>query len=264
MSFEVPSALAITFYSVSTILQWFRVKGREIPKFYVQLLTLGGVIAQCLSVYHAIHIPAGINLNFFSTGSLSAGMVVLIVLVSSLRKPVENLLLGLLPLAIAAIATNMLFSATSVILTNHSAGLVAHILFSILSYSMMTVAAFQALLLSYQEKHLKDHLPIGIIKAFPPMQTMEKLLFEFLWAGLILLTVALGTGFMYLQDMFAQHVAHKTILGVLAWCLFVILLAGRAFLGWRGRTAIRWTLSGFFMLMLAYFGSRFIIDLVLN
>ena len=264
MSVEVPSTLAITFYSISAILQWLRVKGRGIPKLYVQLLTLGGVIAQGLSVYLAIHIPAGINLNFFSTGSLCTGMVVLIVLLSSLRKPVENLFLGLLPLAIAAIATNLLFSASTVILTNHSVGLISHILVSILSSSMMTVAAFQALLLAYQEKHLKDHLPIGMIRAFPPMQTMEKLLFEFLWAGLILLTIALGTGFLYLQNMFAQQVAHKTILGVLAWCLFVILLAGRTFLGWRGRTAIRWTLSGFFMLMLAYFGSRFIIDLVLN
>ncbi|MCL6272006.1 cytochrome c biogenesis protein CcsA [Sansalvadorimonas sp. 2012CJ34-2] len=264
MSVEVPSALAITLYSISAILQWLRVKGRDIPRSYVQLLTLGGVTAQCLSVYHAIHIPAGINLNFFSTGSLSAGMVVLIVLASSLRKPVENLFLGLLPLAIAAIATNMLFSASSVILTNHSAGLVAHIIVSILSYSVMTVAAFQALLLSYQERHLKDHLPVGIIKAFPPMQTMEKLLFEFLWAGLILLTFSLGSGFFYLHDMFAQHIAHKTILGVMAWFLFATLLAGRSLLGWRGRTAIRWTLSGFLLLMLAYFGSRFIIDLVIN
>ncbi len=264
MSAEVTSVLAIILYSLSALLQWLRIRGREIPKPAVQFLALGGAIAQCLSIYYIIHSSVGVNLSFFATGSLSSWMVVLIILASSLRKPVENLLVVILPLAIAAIACSVIAPAPSSILTSRQPGLIGHILISILAYSTMTVAAFQALLLAYQEKHLKAHLPTGIIKAFPPMQTMEKLLFEFLWVGLILLTIALGSGFVYLQDMFAQQIAHKTILGVMAWCLFATLLAGRMRLGWRGRTAIRWTLSGFFVLMLAYFGSKLIIELVLN
>lgn len=143
--------------------------------------------------------------------------------------------------------------------------MVAHVLVSVLAYSMLTVAAIQAVLLAYQENHLKHHRHSNsIIRAFPPMQTMEKLLFEFLWVGLILLTLSLASGFLYLHDAFVQHVAHKTILSVLAWILFVILLAGRRVLGWRGQTATRWTLSGFTFLMLAFFGSKFVMDLMIN
>ncbi|WP_281646043.1 cytochrome c biogenesis protein CcsA [Parendozoicomonas sp. Alg238-R29] len=264
MSVEVPSALAIILYTLSALSQWLRIQGKSINKLAVQLFALGGAIAQALSIYYVVHTEAGINLNFFAVGSLSSWMVILIILLSSIRKPVENLLIVLLPMAIAAIATSDLITAQSTILSNRSAGMVAHIIVSILAYSTLTVAAFQALLLAYQENHLKHHHPVGIIRAFPPMQTMEKLLFEFLWAGLILLTLCLGSGFAYLNDMFAQHLAHKTILAVMAWIMFAILLAGRSFMGWRGRTAIRMTLSGFAFLMLAFFGSKFVLDLVIN
>ena len=264
MTLEVPSILAILLYSGSTLCQWLRMQSRAIQKEWVLLLTLGGAIAQLLSIYHVIHIEAGINLTFFTVGSLSSWMVILIVLMSCIRKPVENLLIILLPLAIAAIATSAFLNTPTLILQNHRPGMIGHILISILAYSTLTVAAVQALLLAYQENHLKRHIPTGIIRAFPPMQTMEKLLFEFVWAGLILLTFSLGSGLIYLQDMFAQHVAHKTILGIMAWCLFATLLAGRTLYGWRGRTATRWTLGGFFVLMLAYFGSKLIIELVLN
>ncbi|MTI12411.1 cytochrome C assembly family protein [Sansalvadorimonas verongulae] len=264
MSVEAPSAIAVVLYVISALCQWLRIKGKDINKLFVQLLALGGAVAQCFSLYYVIHPPEGINLNFFAVASLSSWVVILIVLLSSIRKPVDNLLIVLLPMAVAAIASSDLISARHTILLDHSAGIISHIIISIVAYSTMTVAAFQALLLAYQEKHLKQHHPTGIIRAFPPMQTMEKLLFEFLWAGLILLTLCLASGFAYLNDMFAQHVAHKTIFGALAWILFATLLAGRTFRGWRGRTAIRWTLSGFVFLMLAFFGSKFVLDLVIN
>jgi ABC-type uncharacterized transport system permease subunit len=82
--------------------------------------------------------------------------------------------------------------------------------------------------------------------------------------GFLLLSVALGTGFMFLEDMFAQHLAHKTILSVAAWTVFGILLWGRFRFGWRGRTALRWTLAGFVVLMIAYFGSKFVLELILQ
>jgi ABC-type uncharacterized transport system permease subunit len=93
---------------------------------------------------------------------------------------------------------------------------------------------------------------------------MESLLFEMIALGFALLTLALGTGFMFLEDMFAQHLAHKTLLSVLAWSVFGVLLWGRFRFGWRGRTALRWTLVGFVVLMLAYFGSKFVLELILH
>jgi len=91
---------------------------------------------------------------------------------------------------------------------------------------------------------------------------MEKLLFDFILAGFIGLTLALLSGFIFLEDLFSQHLVHKTALSIIAWLVFATLLIGRFTIGWRGRTAIRWTLSGFISLMLAYFGSKFVLEFI--
>lgn len=264
MSITLSSLLAIAFYLSGTLYQWVSLRGRDINRHLVQALVFAGALAHTLSIYLTIHTPKGINLNFFNVGSLSSWVIILIILFSSLRKPVNNLLIALLPMAIAAIACSFLLRAPEDIILSTQTGIIFHIILSILAYSTLTVAAFQAVLLAWQEHRLKHHQPTSFIQAFPPMQTMEKLLFEFLWAGLILLTLSLTTGFIYLTDMFTQHIAHKTVLSVIAWCLFSTLLAGRHLLGWRGQTAIRWTLAGFVCLMFAYFGSKFVLDMILN
>jgi ABC-type uncharacterized transport system permease subunit len=122
----------------------------------------------------------------------------------------------------------------------------------------------QAILLAIQDRHLHRRQPVRFVRALPPLQTMESLLFEMIALGFVLLSVALGTGFVFLEDMFAQHLAHKTILSVAAWTVFGILLWGRFRFGWRGRTALRWTLAGFVVLMIAYFGSKFVLELILH
>ena len=93
---------------------------------------------------------------------------------------------------------------------------------------------------------------------------MESLLFQMIATGFALLTLALVTGFLFLEDIFAQHLVHKTTLSIIAWFVFGILLWGRWRFGWRGQTALRWTIGGFIFLMLAYFGSKFVLELVLN
>ncbi len=264
MSVETYSIVAIILYGISAVCQWLRIQGRSIGKPVVSLLAAVGVGAQTYSLHHIIHNAAGINLNIYAICSLCSWLVILILLISSIRKPVENLLALVLPMAMVAIGTSTFIPSQPTLLSSHSPGLVSHIIISVLAYSTLSVAAIQAILLAYQENLLKRHASNRLMRAFPPMQTMEKLLFEFLWAGLILLTLCLASGFLYLQDMFAQHVVHKTVFSVLAWLLFVILLAGRMILGWRGQTATRWTLSGFAFLMLAFFGSKFVMDLVTN
>ena len=93
---------------------------------------------------------------------------------------------------------------------------------------------------------------------------MERLLFRMIAVGFILLSVSLLSGLVFLEDIFAQHLIHKTVLSIAAWGVFALLLWGRWRLGWRGRIAIRWTLAGFAVLMLAYFGSKFVLELVLQ
>jgi ABC-type uncharacterized transport system permease subunit len=93
---------------------------------------------------------------------------------------------------------------------------------------------------------------------------MESLLFQMSAVGFILQSLALLTGMFYLEDMFEQHLVHKTILSIAAWCVFAVLLWGRWKFGWRGRTAIRWTMAGFTILLLSYFGSKMVLEIFLN
>jgi ABC-type uncharacterized transport system permease subunit len=101
------------------------------------------------------------------------------------------------------------------------------------------------------------------LRALPSLHESETLLFQTISLGVAILTIALVEGFIYVEDIFAQHLVHKTFLSSLAWVVFVILLWGRMQFGWRGTTAIRWSLSGFTFLILAYFGSKFVLELIL-
>jgi ABC-type uncharacterized transport system permease subunit len=156
-----------------------------------------------------------------------------------------------------------LFPGHGTVLVSGEGILITHILLSILAYGILTIAAFQAGLLGLQNYQLKHKHPTRFIRTFPPLQTMERLLFQFLLCGELLLTLALITGFVFLDNMFAQDVAHKTLLSCLAWIVFGILLWGRHFRGWRGNNAIRWTLAGFLLLALAYFGSKLVSEFFL-
>jgi ABC-type uncharacterized transport system permease subunit len=102
------------------------------------------------------------------------------------------------------------------------------------------------------------------MRVLPPLQTMETLLFGLLWTGIIALTLAIISGFVFLDDMFEQRVVHHTVLALSSWVLYGILLAGHRLFGWRGTTAVRWTLIAFGLLVLGYFGSKFVIEILLE
>src|SRR5690606_13545096 len=125
----------------------------------------------------------------------------------------------------------------------------AHVYSSMLAYSVLAIAAFQAVLVAMQDYRLRHRHPGGFVRLLPPLQAMEDVLFQMLRLGFVLLTVALATGFLFLENMFAQHLVHKTVLSMLAWVVFGVLLAGHWRFGWRGQTAIRWTVGGFIVLM---------------
>ena len=129
---------------------------------------------------------------------------------------------------------------------------------------MLTIAMFQSLLLLVQDHQLKHKHPSGLIRNFPPLQTMESLLFGFLWSGWALLSLSLLSGALFIDNLFTQHLVHKTILSCFAWIVFAVLLWGRHQLGWRGHKAIRWTLAGFCLLMLAFFGSKLVREFILH
>jgi ABC-type uncharacterized transport system permease subunit len=231
------------------------------------ILLVGSValLAHGALLYPSIMTPGGMSLGFFNAASLVAFITALVLVLASFQEPVENLGIPVFPVAAVSIGLVLMYPASHHI-TDSSTGwqLDAHILLSLLAYSILGLAALQALLLAIQEYHLHNRQPGGIIRSLPPLQTMETLMFQMIGIGFVLLTLALVTGILFLQDIFAQHLVHKTVLSIIAWCVFALLLWGRWRFGWRGRVAIRWTVGGFIFLMLAYFGSKLVLELILN
>lgn len=237
---------------------------RRPPRALGMGLAIFGLTLHALLLFQEMASDQGLNLSFFNAASLCAWTISALLLGSALSKPVENLGILILPLTALTLVLNLRYPGIRMLAHDASPALNMHVMTSLLAYSLLTLASVQALLLAVQDKHLRHHHPGGFIRALPPLQTMESLLFEMIGLGFILLTLALISGFGYLDDMFAQHLAHKTILSIIAWIAFAVLLWGRYRFGWRGRTAIRWTLTGFAVLMLAYFGSKAVMELVLQ
>lgn len=204
----------------------------------------------------------GFRLSYFGVSSLIFWTVNLILLISSLKKALHNLFVLLFPLSALAIQASLLASNKTQHHLDYS--IASHVILSLVAYSLLTIASLQALLLAYQSRQLKHKQLSPGVRLMPPLQTIESLLFELLWVGEIALTMAILSGFWFLEDMFAQHLVHKTVFSLCAWLIYAVLLWGRWQLGWRGTKAIRWALAGFVCLMLAYFGSRLVLEIVLQ
>jgi ABC-type uncharacterized transport system permease subunit len=212
----------------------------------------------------AIQGTTNLDFSFFNASSLIASLITFVFLILSVKKPLENLSLAVYPIAIMTLLSMSFFDLPEHQLKIESAGILTHISFSVLAYSLFTLAAAQAALLYWQDKSLKARQYSKFAQSLPPLQTMEKLLFEMLTAGLVLLTLAIALGFVFVENIFAQHLAHKTVLSILAWVVFGTLLLGNRIYGWRGSTASKWTLWGCFLLMLSYFGSKFALEFLLS
>lgn len=256
---------AILLYSFAALLQFRRIRTGQTPS---RSLLLGCASAAVISHTGAWFMPMfaehGMNFSLFNGGSLIALAISAIILISALKKPVENLFIGIFPMTALIIALDMLIPGNSHALEHFNRGLLAHILLSVLAYSLLTIAAFQGVLVIIQDQQLKRKHMAGILRSLPPLQTMDKLMFEMVWAGMIFLTLAIGSGFVFLDNMFAQHLAHKTLLSIIGWCIFAALLFGRYRFGWRGQTASIWTLAGLVLLALAYFGSKLVLEFILS
>ncbi len=266
---SITSSLAVILYLSTGFLllrRLFQHPGE--PCAAKQGLLLPGLLAVALHgwiLYQSIFTdPAGLDLGFFTIFSLVGWLVALLLLTTAFRQPIECLGILVLPFTALALVLGQLSDQHHYLAHTLDSGLKFHIFISILAYSLLSIAMVQALLLYIQDAQLHNKHPGGFIRSLPPLQTMEKLLFRMIGLGFIVLSISLLSGLLFIDDLFAQHLVHKTVLSITAWLIFVILLAGRWRFGWRGRIAIRWAMSGFIMLMLAYFGSKFVIELILQ
>jgi len=265
----------LTFFALFTIVACYvaaalligkRLTHREASSKYPALaIGFVGILLHAFLLQQAMFTPGGLNFGLTNVGSLATWFVAGLLLIASLRRPIENLGIIILPLAAFSILAQVLLPTEHILTTDEThSGIGIHILFSILAYSLLGLAAVQAMLLSIQERNLHRRNPGGFIRALPPMESMETLLFQMIIIGFVLQSMSLASGIVYLDNMFAQHLAHKTILSIIAWLVFAILLWGHWKHGWRGRVAVRWTISGFITLLLAYFGSKYVLEILLG
>lgn len=140
----------------------------------------------------------------------------------------------------------------------------AHILLATVSSGLLTVGALLLVLMMMEDTRLRARRFSGWTRWLPPIESLERAAFAAIRTGFVALSLALLTGFLFVTDLFAQHLLHKTVLAILAWIVFAVLLIGRARLGWRGRKAAGLTLAGFVLLVLSYFGTKFVLEIVLE
>lgn len=260
----VSGIIAVALYLSGTWFQSQNLFHDRNRKAYVQICGWTALIAHFISMIYVIHTPLGYNFGFFKVSSAFSFAISSLILVSSLKKPVENLFLLIFPIAILSILCALFVPSDYTPHENYSFGLALHIVLAILATSIITIAAVQALFIAYENQQLKQKHHFSLIRHLPPLETMESLLFEIIWLGFLLLSAVIVTGIMFTDDFLGQSLTHKTVFSVCSWVVFAILLWGRHHSGWRGSTAIRWTLTGFGFLILAYFGSKFVLELILN
>lgn len=262
----MPITIATALYCLAwgLLLRTIYRRQQQPPALLALLLTLA-LVAHGYGTYQQIVMPDGYHFAFFKVSSLFCWVANFLILLSGLRKPLHNLFLIILPVSVAALLSSLYFDsdATPVSL-QLTLGVASHIMLSILAYSTMIVATLQALLLAFQDYQLRHRHPTGLVKLLPPLQTMESLLFELLWAGQVLLTLVIITGAFHIENVAAQHLHHKIAFTVIAWLIYAVLLWGRHYLGWRGNSAIRWSLAGFASLVLAYLGTKLVFEMILG
>ena len=259
---------AIVLYALTFVMilwRTYHLNGNEHDGKRSAMLVSWGIacLLHALYLYPQTFTVQGLNLTFYNTVSIVFFIVAVLILVLSVARKTELLGLLVLPIVVASIILTIARPEVAASSLNLH-GLQLHIVASLFAFSVLAISALQSILLVTQDRHLRRHQLGGMTRALPPLHDTEKFLFQTIAVGFVLLSVALITGFLFLENMFEQHVAHKTILSILAWLVFALLLWGRWQFGWRGSIAMRWTLGGFGFLILAYLGSKFVQELILH
>lgn len=265
MPVTVLAPVAALLYLAATALQLLHIFQQR-TQITRSVFGLGLVALLCHAIiaWQSVFEPTGVNLGFYKISALIFLVINVACILSLARRPLQNLLVILFPLSALAVLVSTYAPDSAAIRTDLAPGILLHIGSSIVAYAVLTLAAAQAALLAAQDHQLKQRHTRGLVQILPPLQVMESMLFELLWIGVILLTVAIASGFIFLDDIFAQRLVHKTVLTLGAWLLLSVLLWGHYQLGWRSITAVRLTLAGFGLLVLAFFGSKMVIELVLQ
>lgn len=228
-------------------------------------ITTAAILLHSVVLYLILPDQGSLNLGFTYASSLAAWLIVFCFLIVTLFRPTEILGILILPLSAATVLIAWLWPP-QVINPSTSAWFSFHMLFSLAAYALLSLAMVQSLIMYLLDRQLKTHNTSKLLVTLPPLEVMERLLFTLVGLGFSLLTLGLISGVEYSVQRAGSAFLfnHHTVLAIIAWLIFGILLVGRIRFGWRGQTAIRWTLGGFIVLLLAYFGTKFVLEFLLS
>jgi ABC-type uncharacterized transport system permease subunit len=259
---------AFLLYAVLAFHFWrTRWRGAAAPEFarWERVAILAPLALHTWLVYDILWTPQ-LRFGFGQALSMMLWLAVIIYWLESHFLRIEGLQAPVLALAALCVPLPALFPGLASASAAHSTEFRLHLALAMIAYGLFTIAALHALIMTLMERRLHGGAIAGPLAALPPLLTMERLLFRVILAGFAFLTLTLLTGIIFSETLFgrAMKFDHKTVFAVTSWFIFAALLAGRYFYGWRGRTALRWTLAGFLALLLAYVGSRFVLEVILQ
>lgn len=236
----------------------FRLEGVLLPV----ALVLHGML-----VYTSVLRDEGLNLGVTNSISLIVWLTVAIYWLASLAVPGLASIQGLwAPVALSAVLLQAALPSRYFVHYGGDPLFTLHFAIAMLAYSLFIVATMHALVMLAEEKWLHRGVMPPFLRSLPPLLEMEALLFRILFAAFVLLTLTVVSGVFFSEQVFGRPLqfTHKTVFGLLSWAIFGSLLWGRYFRGWRGRRAVYLTLWGFGALLLAYLGSKFVLEIILK
>ena len=266
MTHDFPLILAAVLYMVSAGLLYQSIgkRSQSLQTASVRAAALGGLSHAFAQATHWFG-TAEPDVSLAPLLSLCA-LVIIIILITSTLKERRLFSAGMVALPIAAAVTllEMFLPHQPFTLSDPSTGVLVHLVSSILSFGLLAIAGVYAFFVFLIDHFLRHHHLNPVVRSLPPLEVLENLLFKLIGAGFLLLTVSLLSGIIFINDIFAQHLVHKTILSILTWLVFGVLLFGRWRYGWRGSLAVRMTLAGVALLILSYFGTKLVLEVILG
>ena len=249
------SILTTALYLLSATASWVLfVRGTSSIAWLAAVSTVGALSGHAWLLHHFIDLGPGQDLHLVNVTGFLSWLIALWIAGLSFRYATRPLATIWYPLTAFCVWLPLLPYEEMVFFTWNHPSLLAHVLLSLLGLSLLGVAAIQALFIGWQLHRLHQRAPLWL--QMPSLESMENCLFQLLWSGFLVLTVGLGVGFIFLGEIFEPHYLTKTLLSVLAWLVIGFLLWGHHRYGWRGRLAVKSTLLGVFVLLIAYLSSK--------
>ncbi|MBV7261868.1 inner membrane protein YpjD [Photobacterium sp. WH24] len=205
----------------------------------------------------------GQNLSILNVASLISLIIAIITTLAMVKMRIWFLLPVIYSFAAINLAAAAVLPGGFITHLEAHPQILLHISLALFAYSTLMIATLYAIQLAWLDYKLK-HKKLAFNPNLPPLMLVERQLFKIILVGHILLTITLITGFIFLQDMFAQGKTHKAVLSILAWGVYSVLLWGHYRMGWRGKKVVWFSLIGAFLLTLAYFGSRFVKEIIIG